>query len=241
MISVNYMGRLGNCLLQYSAARIFALKYGLLLDQVSNDYIFEIAGSSVNLYTQAGSNKSGNKKILLRENDYMELIKLDNIDPNHYVINDFFQNPDFVSLFAEEIKSTIKIPQAKRISGSVLCHARLGDCDNTTRRLPYEYYREALRSLTFDNGVITSDSPAHPDIKSLADEFKLEISDLSPIETLLISNMYEKCVLSEGSFSWWIGLLSGASEILINKRLRKNAWHGDIFVFPEWKQTNYCL
>jgi hypothetical protein len=240
MISVEFIGRLGNCLIQYSAARIFASEYGLSMNPESNRYIFKLAGSAVNLYLGSSSSIDHLNKKIIREADYLQLITKDSIDPAHYIIQDSFQDPNFVALFTEEIRETVRMPESSRIPNSVLCHVRLGDCDNSERRLPYGYYRDALKSLSFDTGVITSDSPDHPDVRSLAREFSLEISGLNPMQTLLSSNSYEKCVLSEGSFSWWIGLLSKAPQILINRRLRERPWHGDIFIFPEWRETRFC-
>jgi hypothetical protein len=235
------MGRLGNCLIQYSAARIFASKYGLSMDLESNKHILKLAGSGVNLYLGSSLSPVHSGKKIIREAEYLQLVSRDSIDPAHYIIEDSFQDPNFISLFSEQIKETVRMPESNRIPNSVLCHVRLGDCENSDRRLPYGYYRDALRSLTFETGVITSDSPDHPDVKSLSREFNLQISDLKPMQTLLNSNSYEKCVLSEGSFSWWIGLLSEADEILINRRLRERPWHGDMFIFPEWRETRFCF
>ena len=52
-----------------------------------------------------------------------------------------------------------------------------------------------------------------------------------------LSKLNHNLILSEGSFSWWIGFLSNAENIYYNQRER--FWHGDIFVFPEWKPLQY--
>jgi hypothetical protein len=240
MVSVRYMGRLGNCLIQYAAARILASKYGLAMDPESSKHILRLAGPAVNLHLGSSNRPIPNEKRIVRERDYLQLISRNSIESFHYIIEDSFQDPNFVALFKEDIKNTVRMPEPNKVPNSVICHVRLGDCDNSPRRLPYGYYRDALRSLDFETGVITSDSPDHSDVKSLSREFGLEISDLNPMQTLLNSNSYEKCVLSEGSFSWWIGLLSDAKEVVINKRLRSYQWHGDIFIFPEWRETRFC-
>jgi len=240
MISVKFMGRLGNCLIQYSAARIFASKFGLAIDLETNKSIMRMAGSAVNLYMGSGERKVPKETKIIRENEYLQLISSNSIESLHYIIEDSFQDPNFVSLYINEIKNTIRVPDQEKVPGSILVHMRLGDCDNSDRRLPYGYYRDALQRTSFKTGVITSDSPDHPDVKSLAREFELKISDLPPMQTLLSSRSYDKVILSEGTFSWWIGVLSDAEEVTINRRKRNSMWHGDIFIFPDWKQTLFC-
>ncbi len=68
-------------------------------------------------------------------------------------------------------------------------------------------------------------------------KFNLEIYNASPLNTIDFAKNFKNLVLSEGTFSWWIGFLSNANNIYFNERER--FWHGDIFVFPEWKALKY--
>ena len=240
MISIQYMGRVGNCLIQYSAAKILASRFGLSINPESNKYISQISKYSVNLYMGSDNTEKPKKEIVLLEDEFLKMYSSSSIETANYIIKDSFQFPDFVSVFRDEIKSTVRILETPRDEESVLVHIRLGDCDGSPRRLPYGYYREALLNSSFTSGVICSDSPDHPDVKSLAREFSLNISNLGPSQILQTCNKFGKVILSEGTFSWWIGLLSEAPQVIINKRRRESLWHGDIFVFPEWKETNYC-
>jgi hypothetical protein len=60
---------------------------------------------------------------------------------------------------------------------------------------------------------------------------------VSPLETIDFAKNFNNLVLSEGSFSWWIGFLSHANNVYYNERPR--FWHGDIFVVSKWKKLKY--
>jgi len=238
MIGIRYGGRLGNCLFQYSAARAFADRFGLIIDSKDNLYMMKIAGNLVN-YVIGGSGFGGNK-ILLNDDNFLKLYKSNSIDKGHYIISSGMQNPDFIRECLPNIKSTIRLYDVEKENNSILVHVRLGDCDNSPRRLPYGYYRDALSSCTFSTGYICSDSMDHPDVKSLIREFGLIPYHETAISILKNVGKFQKLVLSEGTFSWWMGVLSESDEIYINKRKRDSLWHGDIFIFPEWRETRFC-
>jgi hypothetical protein len=50
-----------------------------------------------------------------------------------------------------------------------------------------------------------------------------------------LNTFFKNIILSEGTFSWWIGFLSKNSNVFCNYREYK--WHGDIF-FNKWKQLS---
>jgi hypothetical protein len=238
MIGIKYEGRLGNCLFQYSAARAFANRFGLILDSGDNLYMMKLAGNLVNYVI--GGNEYRESKILLNDENFLSIYKSSSIDKGHYIISSGMQNPDFIRECLPDIKNTIRLNDVEKEDDSVLVHVRLGDCDNSPRRLPYGYYRDALKSCSFSTGYICSDTMDHPDVKSLIREFGLIPYQESASDILKNSGRFQKLILSEGTFSWWMGVLSDSDEIYINKRKRESLWHGDIFVFPEWKETNYC-
>jgi len=241
MIKIEYHGRLGNCLIQDSAAKIFAMKGSIPISSDSNQDLLRKAGNIVNYYVGGKYGNASGVIKTINDDNFLKEISGANLDPRaSYVVDGYFQNPDFVSLFKDEIKSTVRTLEGQRNKDSLLVHVRLGDCEGSSRRLPYGYYFDAIKNTNFSSGIICSDSPDHPDVKSLAREFNLSISNMSPVEILQTCNTFGKVVLSEGTFSWWIGVLSDAEEVIINRRKRNSMWHGDIFIFPEWKETLYC-
>ena len=48
---------------------------------------------------------------------------------------------------------------------------------------------------------------------------------------------FNNLILSQGTFSWWIGFLSNAENIFWPSGGDK--WHGDIFVFENWKKIDF--
>ena len=53
----------------------------------------------------------------------------------------------------------------------------------------------------------------------------------------MFASTCKNVILSSGTFSWLIGLLSYYSNIYYPKIYVK--WHGDIFVFSEWTEVAY--
>ena len=143
--------------------------------------------------------------------------------------NGFGQLKDIVLSYKHELY--IISNKSFNLVDGVFVHVRLDDaCQNNPG---LEYYRTCLKNINFECGYISSDSPDHPMVKSLISEFNLALYNNSPVETINYAKKFDKLILSGGTFSWWIGVLSKASEIFYPKQ--KIIWHGDIFVFPEWK------
>jgi hypothetical protein len=119
----------------------------------------------------------------------------------------------------------------------VFLHYRIDDIGRDRRVLPLEYYIEALETTRFNGGYITSDSLNHPNCTYLINKYNLKpVHGLSPMNTIFLGKNFNKLILSEGTFSWWIGFLSRAESIICNKR--DFLWHGDIFL-DRWKKLNW--
>lgn len=229
MVSIIYSGRLGNNLFQYSAAYIFAKKFGLNLNTNIDNNLFELPkteGKIVEINT-----------INVTDNNYIELLEKKNIEDSHYQFVGYYQIKDFILKYEKEIKSLFTLKYDNTSKESVFVCYRIGDINNSRQMLPIEYYQKALKKLKCKKGVITSDTIDHPNIKKLSDEFNLEIFNDTPINTLNYGKNFNNLVLSEGSFSWWIGFLSNAKNIYYNSRER--FWHGDMFVFPNWTSLEF--
>lgn len=162
------------------------------------------------------------------DNSIVELISgSDNIDHGVSFCG-YGQINDIVIKYRRELNSIINKDFETR--DGVFVHVRLDDAIEFNPGI--HYYTTVLKKINAVSGFISSDTPNHPLVLQLINEFNLTLHDASTIETLNFAKKFTTLVLSGGTYSWWIGALSNASKIYYPKQTK--IWHGDIFVFPEW-------
>ena len=234
MVSINYNGRLGNNLFQYISAYIFAKKFNLSL-LTSPTYNGLNFGEFFNLKNITGKSFSSNV-IIINDDNFLEYLNKKEIPNSHYIFSGYFQIKNFIIDYENEIINCFK-PIDEKID-EVFVVYRIGDIANLRQMLPIEYYQECLNELTFNSGYITSDTPYHPNVIKLCEEFGLKLyNNPCPMTTIDFARKFNNLVLSEGTFSWWIGTLSQSNTIFFNERER--FWHGDIFTNKLWNKKNY--
>jgi hypothetical protein len=229
MVSILYSGRLGNNLFQYVAAYIFAKKFGFKISS-------GVVDNKFNLPSLEG-NVTKNKTIEVDDNNFMSLLKSESLENAHYRFVGYYQLKDFILEYQYEIKKLFDLSYNPTPKDEVFVAYRIGDIEGIRQMLPLEYYKDALFKINATSGYITSDSPNHPSVVQLKNEFNLKDYNESPLETIDFGKNFNNLVLSECSFSWWIGFLSSAKNIYYNERPR--FCHGDMFVLPEWKPLKY--
>jgi len=231
MVSIIYSGQLGNNLFQYIAAYLFAKKFNfqIISKIVENKFLLP----SIKSY----NNNNLNKVIYVDDKNFMTLLESETLELAHYVFTGYYQLKDFILNYKDEIKSLFTLNIIPQSLDSVFVSYRLGDIDGLRQALPIEYYEKALELTKYNSGFITTDSPNHNNIKYLIDKYGLTLYQNSPLETIDFGKNFNNLILSEGSFSWWIGFLSSADNVYFNKRPR--FWHGDMFVIPEWNCLKY--
>ena len=116
-------------------------------------------------------------------------------------------------------------------------HVRLGDIAKLTFAQPFKYYDNAISKISFDSGFITSDSINHPICIELIKKYNLTAINYDLVETIMFASTCKHVVLSSGTFSWLIGILSYFSSISYPNI--KVVWHGDIFIFDDWNRIDY--
>jgi hypothetical protein len=122
-------------------------------------------------------------------------------------------------------------------NNNVFVHVRLGDTVNLGFSTKYEYYESALSKINFEKGFISSDNTEHETCQKLIKKFNLEIYNNDEVNTIQFGCTNKYIVLSNGTFSWIIGLFAFYSKIFYPK-LKIN-WHGDIYSFPEWVEIDF--
>lgn len=224
-ISITKYGRLGNNLFQNVVASILAKKFDLkVLDYIDKS---EHEKLGVNYYS---GNLEYFDRIVVCDDNLLEILKKDRLETGLNV-NGFFQIKDFVYNYKEEILSNFNLRYENEENNDLFVHVRVGDVARFN--LGIEYYSKAINSLNYGKGYISSDEENHPIVTSLIERYNLTFYQASPPETIIFGKNFRNIVLSKGTFSWWIGMLSKAENILYPNG--GVIWNGDIFVFDNWK------
>lgn len=259
MVSLSYGwgNRLGNTMLMYTAAYIFAKKHSFHfnvsplmphfpLSPEKPQLVttgFNEAGSPLQTKPISFSRKFTEPVIPVHDNNFIHLLKLEQVPDAQYHFQDYFQLKEFVLQYKQQIKDIFDIKFTAQPKKEIFVVFRLGDVAKRRMRLPLEYYKESIERLYSkgcEGGYIVSDSPNHTDVLYLLEKYKLKLFQSEiPAEIINFGKNFNNLVLSEGTFCWWIGVLSNAENIYYNDRRKIFTWHGDIFVYPEWKSLCY--
>jgi hypothetical protein len=122
-------------------------------------------------------------------------------------------------------------------NNSVYVHVRLGDTVSLGFSIDFDYYDRALSWISFEKGYISSDSIGHDTCQRLIQKYGLEEFHESEVRTVQFASTCKHMVLSSGTFSWLLGVFGFFSDVYYPKI--KVKWHGDIFIFPEWREVDY--
>lgn len=230
MISVRYDGRLGNNLIQYLAAFFLSKKYNLKLNDSSEIWGGFFKKNNINF------GRVGSEFFNINDLNFIDFLEKKEVQNKYYILNGFFQKKEFLQKYENQIKSLLNINYSNVNKDSVFVHYRIGDIQNDRRMLPVEYYEESLDNINFNRGYISSDSINHKFCDHLIKKYNLTPVNMNPLQLIDFGKNFNNIVLSEGTFSWWIGYLSRAETIICNKR--DYFWHGDIFL-DRWKKLSW--
>jgi len=232
MIYIAYRGRLGNRLIQYCLARILSKKFN---EQISHPEIKFFKPRYITNY------KIHKKNILVDDNNFLEILQLENLEPANLVLSGYFQDKLFLSEYRKEILQLIKFTWEEK--EGIFIHYRLGDCltnnNGSIRLIPaQEYYMYCLDEIlkTSNQQVyISSDSPNHDRVTSLSKKYKANIINFeNPIIAMFYGSQFKNKILSLGTFSWWIGFLGNQNNIYYPDG-KECGYNRNIFNLEEWK------
>jgi len=119
-------------------------------------------------------------------------------------------------------------------NNDLFVHVRLGDV--VQYNPGYVYYDKVLSQLKFERGYISSDLIDHPLCIALMRKYNLTEINETEVKTIMFASTCKNIVLSNGTFSWLMGLMGFYSNVYYPKI--KEQWHGDIFIFPEWNEID---
>jgi hypothetical protein len=213
-------GNLCNHVIRNLAFSIIAEKFNLSVTYENKEFIPEIEKLGINLYS--GEKKYKKREILL-DKDYLKIYNQENIDYNLYSNNEQYYQTNNVAkllyeyLYKDKIKNKIieNNPFRERYNNNndVFIHCRLGDA-------PYmypgiNYVKKCISEIdNFDTMYVASNEFQHAEIKKLQDIYPMIIFvEKSRVETIQFGSTCKHIILSNGSFSGVIGLLSFFSNI----------------------------
>ena len=234
MIIPSFSGRYGNILLENIGYSILSKKFNLSV-YYSNEDRFKCLG--LNLY-KGGRNISNITNY--QDDTLMDLLSINDMN-NGIFYNGNFQVKEFVLQYRNEILNHFNLEYRNQDNEDLFVHVRLGDVKSVNPGI--NYYRNCLNNIKFKNGYISSDSIDSQLVTTLVNEYKLIKFIDDPIKTIDFAKDFKNIILSKGTFSWWIGLLSRSDNVMYPKEKEEwpnpPHWHGNIFVFDEWKGIEF--
>lgn len=233
MIKIQYQGRLGNRMIQYAAAHLFACNTGVQLDPNSArlDFI-----KTFNIRMPQGT--VFEEFIDINESNYFQHLN-DTKENTGYNITGYHQTSEFLCDHRDFILNLYKcdIEHDSIHKNDCFVHARIGDLlNNPNRNMAYfqpDYLEQQLETIrnTFNVVYISSDTIDYPPLVELINKYDLTIYQSDPLETILFAKNFDNLILSAGSFSYWMAYLSTANNITVYGKVVKdplqqqNAWN----------------
>jgi hypothetical protein len=239
-----HCGRFGNLFLVGMGFHFYAKKNNLKVKYKDHERFKKLG---IDFYDTENS-EPFQETIKFTDENFFSLITGPPIHKNILLCNDMWcQTKEFVFYLRDYFNES---QQKDRILASnpfvhrynknndVFVHIRLGDVTDV-HSLPFEYYDKALSNIeSFDKGYISSDSIGHPICEKLIEKYDLTPIQRDVVETIQFASTCRHLVLSLGTFSWLVGFLAYFSDN-VQYPVDKKPWHGNIFVFPEWKCVDY--
>jgi hypothetical protein len=181
-----------------------------------------------------------NETCTIKDSDIDFILENPQVNKNVY-IDGYFQTPSTAKFIKNKInehrENVMKLNPYTYENNNIFIHVRLGDIQNTLCSCPFNYYDKVLSNIIFDKGYISSDTITHPICQELVNKYNLNIFSSNEVDTIKFGSSCKHIVLSLGTFSWYIGAFSFESNVYFPET--KKAWHGDIFIFPEWKEIKF--
>lgn len=226
MVTVKrWIGRTGNNLFQYAAARILAERNDLKLnvDWPFDDFIKVIPSNT-------GKIGSGNK---IEINDtcsskpHVNLLEGDYSGKN-VELDGYFQNVDYYNVERYKIKSWFDLPKIDINQNDIVLHYRVSDYYSISVQsvIDPQWYLTCLRIKGWHVNskkhiYIVTEDPTDLNVQFLAEKTKGTIISSNPKDDFHFIRSFKTIICSNGSFAWWAAFLSEAEDIYTFKKWMK--------------------
>lgn len=221
MVTVQYQGRLGNRLTQYTYARLVSeiLGHEFIAPPIEEfpDLVVRCKGGGLNA-------------------------------TDGILVKGYFEEARLYALVRERIvKWFLKPSDLDVITTSIAVHVRGGDAlEEGFRCPPYSYYKKAIeiarKRCQGEWLTIFTDDPQCLVVKALLQELDCDISLKSPIEDLKYILSHQQIIIGNSTFAWWAAFLSGHNNIIQpepSKGWRSKIEPNSCLLIDEWTHIPY--
>lgn len=202
------MGRRGNSIFQYVYARLLAVRNNLYL---KTKFPFQNLLKTTRhepgrilehpTITIIDGYKPEGKKFF-----YQDLV------PAHYIIQGWFQEPDFYNRNEELIRSFFVLKEPEKNTEDIIMAVRLGDYARLGWLVHPEWYLRILEGESFKKLYIVGSKLNEPYLKYFK-KYKPIIVPTSTINDFCTVRKFDKIICSNSSLIWWAAFFSRASRI----------------------------
>ncbi len=228
MISINYIGQFGNCMFQYSFARLLALHNKMNLGTHGP---LEIECTSVPAYEEQERLETR----IIDDNFYFNHrckhgSTIPILDPSYdYVVSGYFQDADLYNNNYNTVKNffTIEPILSDRVKNNTLVMVRLGDFNHSGHNseiIHYNWYHKVFKYISGSKDFTITSNGRNLVGTTEEQEQKYLSNIISPQDVIIPSRTsmieefrevlsYNSIVCSNSTWAWWASFLSSAREI----------------------------
>jgi hypothetical protein len=241
-ISINYRGRLCNNIIQYLVGQYLSNKFDMKFDSDIN------LEPSFNVIKTSGSKTFLNQKIV-DDSNILDYLNLETLSSN-LLLNGFFQKKEIFlnKHFLNFCKNSI-IPKKIENKPDLFVHVRLGDVEQHSMNLPFEYYKNQIDKISYNTMTISTDNPSSNIIKNLQQLYKNThiFECTNPIEAVHYGACSNKLIIGSGSFGFCMALFAESTTDIycidhnsISSYFNSTIWDGDMIeAFKDRPKTHF--
>lgn len=216
MVIVNYNGRLGNQLFQYTYAR-------LLSEIVGHEFLAPPIPEFPNLVVQCkGGGLNAKDKIL---------------------INGYFEDAGLYARVREKIVKWFRFEERPISVAECAIHIRGTDAFKEGSRCPpLEYYQKAIDVSGAHSFTIYTEDLKNEVVTAVRREFDCSVVSGLPVEDMYALSRHSQIIIGNSTFAWWSAFLSGHNNIIQccpRKGWRSREEPGSCLQIDEWKRIEY--
>lgn len=207
MIQVDYFGRLGNRLFQYTFGRLLAENKGYAL-KAKPIPGFPGTYDNVDGYSTDESVLKSKGHVV----DMSELLE----HRGKILLRGYYQRCEYYQPYRNQIKQWLRFDNRFRAKPphDVVVHIRNGDFIQRGYDLPWSFFQRVLGGIKYDNLYVCSDSPTGQTVAEALED-GAQLFHEGVIEDFQFISSFNRIILSPSTFGWWAAYLSKANKIYI--------------------------